>query len=79
MTIATGGDSSSTGMSAMISAAFGETFTDRGRSSVGSCVLIHSETPINESSMIKGDIFASYQYTFKAEEKGKGKKAKSKV
>jgi hypothetical protein len=79
MTIVTGGDSSSTGISATISAAFGETFTDRGRSSVGSCVPIHSETLINESSMIKGDIFASDQYTFKGEEKGKSKRIKERL
>lgn len=56
MTIATGGDSSSTGMLAISSAAFGETLTLSARSSSGSCVVIHSETLFRESSMMRGEI-----------------------
>lgn len=55
MDMATGGDSSSTVMLAMISAVFGEIFTASARSSFGSCVDVHSVTPCRESPMTSGE------------------------
>lgn len=54
---ATGGDSSSTGMLAMISEVLGEIFTVNARSSFGSCVDIHSVIPFRASSTISGEIY----------------------
>lgn len=55
--MATGGDSSSTGMLAMISADFGEILTTRARSSLGSCVDVHSWTPWSASPIRRGEIY----------------------
>jgi hypothetical protein len=57
--MATGGESSSTGMLAMSSAARWETLTESGRSSSSSWVWIHAETLFNASSVINGDIYGS--------------------
>lgn len=57
MPIATGGESSSTRMLAMISAVLGEIFSSNARSSLGSWVDIHSETLCRASSMINGEIY----------------------
>lgn len=52
----TGGDSSSTGMLAMISDVFGAIFTLNARSSLGSCVETQSSTPWKESADTSGEI-----------------------
>lgn len=57
MAIATGGESSSTGMLATISAVRWETLTVSGRSSSSSWVWIQVETPVRASSMIDGVIY----------------------
>jgi len=54
--IETGGDSSSTGMLAMISAVLGEILTANARSSFGSWVAAQSSTPLRESPATTGEI-----------------------
>jgi 3-isopropylmalate dehydratase small subunit len=54
--MATGGDSSSTGMDAMISPVFAEIFTSNARSSFGSWVATQSVTPLRASSTTRGEI-----------------------
>lgn len=57
MAIATGGESSSTGMLATSSAVRWETLTVRGRSSSSSWVWIQVETPVRASSIMNGVIY----------------------
>lgn len=54
--MATGGDSSSTGMDAMISPVFAEIFTSNARSSFGSWVATQSVMPLRASSTTRGEI-----------------------